>query len=99
MLLSLAERPNVWVKVSGMDRVSRAGPPYEDALPFAQALVERIPERVLWGTDWPHPNHAGPVPDDFLLRDLVPRIPPDLVRRRRLRSEERRGGEEGGRTC
>lgn len=66
-LQRLMEKPNCWVKVSGIDRITAAGPPYADAIPFARKLVERFPQRVLWGNDWPHPNHQGPPPDDDAL--------------------------------
>jgi len=82
-LLALLEAPNVWVKVSGSDRVSRTGPPYADAMPFARALVEAAPERVLWGTDWPHPN-LGHVPDDGALADLIAQFAPDAAQRQAL---------------
>lgn len=56
MLLDLMRNPLAWVKVSGAERVSSAGKPFHDAIPFARALIEAAPDRVLWGTDWPHPN-------------------------------------------
>jgi 2-pyrone-4,6-dicarboxylate lactonase len=65
---------NIWVKVSGPERLSKIGPPYDDVVPFGRALVERYPDRVLWGTDWPHPNMETHVPDDGSLVDFVPRI-------------------------
>jgi 2-pyrone-4,6-dicarboxylate lactonase len=66
--------PNMWVKVSGPERLSKIGPPYDDVVPFGRALVERYPDRVLWGTDWPHPNMTTHVPDDGQLVDFIPRI-------------------------
>ncbi len=68
------EHENIWVKVSGPERLSKIGPPYDDVVPFGKALVERYPERVLWGTDWPHPNMETHVPDDGMLVDFIPRI-------------------------
>jgi 2-pyrone-4,6-dicarboxylate lactonase len=68
------EHPNIWVKVSGAERLSKTGPPYDDVVPFGRALVERYPERVLWGTDWPHPNMTTHMPDDGALVDFIPRI-------------------------
>jgi len=65
---------NIWVKVSGPERLSKTGPPYDDVVPFGRALVERYPTRVLWGTDWPHPNMETHVPDDGELVDFIPRI-------------------------
>jgi 2-pyrone-4,6-dicarboxylate lactonase len=71
----MREHPNVWSKVGGAERLSKVGPPgYEDVVPFARRLVETFPERVLWGTDWPHPNLKGHMPDDGKLVDYVPRI-------------------------
>ena len=66
--------PNLWVKVSGPERLSKIGPPYDDVVPFGRALVERYPDRVLWGTDWPHPNMTTHMPDDGKLVDFIPRI-------------------------
>ena len=83
-LLRLLEDRNIWVKVSGVERASRAGPPYADAVPFARKLVEGFGERVLWGTDWPHPNHHGPIPDDGELVDVLAQIAPAEAQRRRL---------------
>jgi 2-pyrone-4,6-dicarboxylate lactonase len=66
---------DVWSKVSCPDRLSVAGPPsYSDVRPFARAVVERYPDRVLWGTDWPHPNMKSHMPDDGLLVDVIPHI-------------------------
>ena len=82
-LLELLRDDRIWVKVSGAERVSRKGPPYEDAIPFARALVETAGDRVLWGTDWPHPNLAH-VPDDGLLVDLLAAIAPTEGERQAL---------------
>jgi 2-pyrone-4,6-dicarboxylate lactonase len=76
--------PDVWSKVSCPERLSLEGPPlYADVRPFAAAVVERFPDRVLWGTDWPHPNMKSHMPDDGRLVDVIPRIAPteDLQRR------------------
>ena len=85
------EHPNIWSKVSCPERLSVAGPPalageqapYRDVVPFARRLVETFPDRVLWGTDWPHPNLKGHMPDDGLLVDFIPHIAttPDLQRK------------------
>jgi predicted TIM-barrel fold metal-dependent hydrolase len=74
----------VWVKVSGIDRVSRLGPPYADAVDLAALLVAHAPEKVLWGTDFPHPNITGPAPDDGLLVEALARIAPTPALRARL---------------
>jgi 2-pyrone-4,6-dicarboxylate lactonase len=83
-LLDLMKLGNCWVKVCGAERVSTAGPPFVDAIPFAQALVDAAPDRVLWGTDWPHPNVGRHMPNDGDLVDLVPLIAPDEALRRKL---------------
>jgi len=83
-LLDLMKIGTCWVKVCGAERVSATGPPFVDAIPFAQALVNAAPDRVLWGTDWPHPNVGRHMPNDGDLVDLVPLIVPDEALRRRL---------------
>lgn len=80
----LAEHPNIWSKVSCPERLSKSGPPrYDDVVPFARRIVETFPDRVLWGTDWPHPNMKSHMPDDGLLVDYVQRIAttPELQRK------------------
>jgi 2-pyrone-4,6-dicarboxylate lactonase len=69
--------PRCWVKISGAERISSAGPPFTDAVPFAQALVQAGAERILWGTDWPHPNIAQHMPNDGDLVDLIPLFMPE----------------------
>jgi predicted TIM-barrel fold metal-dependent hydrolase len=83
-LLDLLQVENCWVKVCGSERVSATGPPFHDAVPFARALVEAAPDRVLWGTDWPHPNVGRFMPNDGDLVDLVPLIAPDDASRHKL---------------
>ncbi|MBV8240589.1 MAG: amidohydrolase family protein, partial [Hyphomicrobiales bacterium] len=68
------DNPKIWSKVSCPERVSVAGPPYDDVVPYARTVVERFPDRVLWGTDWPHPNMKSHMPDDGKLVDYVPRV-------------------------
>jgi len=71
----MSEHPNIWSKVSCPERLSVSGPPtYDDVVPFARRLVETFPERVLWGTDWPHPNMKLHMPNDGDLVDFLPRI-------------------------
>lgn len=83
-LLELMRNPLAWVKICGAERVSSEGAPFRDALPFARALVEAAPDRVLWGTDWPHPNIAGDMPNDGDLVDLLSEAVPDEALRRRV---------------
>lgn len=81
----MAEHENVWSKVSCPERLSRVGPPgYADVVPFARHLVERFPDRVLWGTDWPHPNMKDHMPDDGHLVDVIPHIAPTLELQQKL---------------
>jgi 2-pyrone-4,6-dicarboxylate lactonase len=76
---------NVWSKVSGAERLSSSGPPaYADFVPFARRIVETFPHRVLWGTDWPHPNMKSHMPDDGDLVDLLPLIAPTAELQRGL---------------
>ncbi len=78
----MREHGNIWSKVSCPERLSIKGPKaldgeqhaYQDVVPFARTLVETFPERVLWGTDWPHPNLKDHMPDDGLLVDFIPQI-------------------------
>ncbi len=73
--ISLMENnPLIWSKVTCPERLTIAGPPYDDVVPFYQAIVDRFEERVLWGTDWPHPNMKSHMPDDGALVDYIPRI-------------------------
>ncbi|MCF8482780.1 MAG: amidohydrolase family protein [Rhodospirillum sp.] len=75
-LLRLMDSEHIWVKVSGCERTSRQDAPYADAVPFARTLVANFPDRVLWGTDWPHPNFRAAPPDDGVLFDLLSEIAP-----------------------
>ncbi len=70
----LAENDNIWTKVSCPERLTLQAPDYRDVVPFARILVERFPNRVLWGTDWPHPNMKSHIPDDGKLVDVIPQI-------------------------
>lgn len=77
VLLEFMQVENCWVKVCGAERVSSMGPPFADALPFARALIEAAPERILWGTDWPHPNVGKHMPNDGDLVDIFPLMAPE----------------------
>ncbi len=71
----MREHENFWTKVTCPERLTISGPPgYDDVVPFARRVVEEFPDRVLWGTDWPHPNLKGHMPDDGKLVDFIPRI-------------------------
>jgi 2-pyrone-4,6-dicarboxylate lactonase len=84
-LTLMRDHPRFYAKVSGTERLSVSGPPdYDDFVPFARTVVESFPDRVLWGTDWPHPNLKSHMPDDGNLVDFVPRIAITEDLRRRL---------------
>ena len=88
----MREHGNVWSKVSCPERLTVSGPPaldgeqdaYRDVVPFARRLVETFPDRVLWGTDWPHPNLKNHVPDDGLLVDFIAHIAATAELQRKL---------------
>ena len=91
-LKMMREHSNIWSKVSCPERLSVTGPKalrgeqhaYQDVVPFAKHLVETFPDRVLWGTDWPHPNLKDHMPDDGLLVDYIPQIAPTAELQRKL---------------
>lgn len=70
----IRENENFWVKVTGPERLTKVGPPYDDVVPFSKRVVEEFSDRVLWGTDWPHPNMVSHMPDDGALVDFIPRV-------------------------
>ena len=81
----MRKHDNIWSKVTCPDRLSKSGPPaYDDFVPFARRIVETFPDRVLWGTDWPHPNLKSHMPDDGKLVDIIPRIAPTEELQRKL---------------
>ncbi len=85
-------KPDIWCKVTCPERLSVTGPPaldgerapYADVVPFARRAVAEFPDRVLWGTDWPHPNLTDHMPDDGLLVDFIPHVAPTATLQRRL---------------
>ena len=70
----MADHEQFWVKVTCPERISKLGPPYDDFVPYGKALIDRFPDRVIWGTDWPHPNMRTHMPDDGKLVDMIPKI-------------------------
>ena len=90
ILLRFMEREDFWVKVCGSERISQAGPPFYDAIPYALALIEVAPDRILWGTDWPHPNIRKFMPNDGDLVDLVPLFARDADSQQKLLVENPR---------
>lgn len=75
---------NIWSKVTCPERLSLQGPPYEDVVAYCAEIVARFPDRVLWGTDWPHPNMKSHMPDDGALVDFIPRIAPTKALQQQL---------------
>lgn len=87
-LLDLLDSGKVWVKISGPNRCSMEEPPYPSVVPMARKLVEHAPERLLWGTDWPHTNMNGrTMPNDGDLVDLLLDWVPDAATRQRILAE------------
>jgi 2-pyrone-4,6-dicarboxylate lactonase len=83
-LLELMRDERAWVKISGAERQTADGtPPYDDVVPYAQALVAAAPDRILWGSDWPHPNVRA-TPDDGDLIDFVAQVAPDEATRQKI---------------
>ncbi len=81
----MAEHPNFWSKVTCPERLSKTGPDaYADVVPFARRIAEEFPDRVLWGTDWPHPNMTTHAPDDGKLVDFIPKIATTPALQRKL---------------
>ena len=74
-LMRLLDEGNTWIKLSGVDRVSMTAD-FADAVALARRLMQVAPARVVWGTDFPHPNVEGPAPDDGALVDLIAQIAP-----------------------
>lgn len=65
---------NIWTKVTCPERLTVAGPPYDDVIAYGAHIVEQFPDRVIWGTDWPHPNMKSHMPDDGALVDYITKI-------------------------
>jgi 2-pyrone-4,6-dicarboxylate lactonase len=80
-LIELSRLPNCWIKVAGSERISL--PPYAEAMPIAKALVEASPDRVLWGSDFPHPNPSHKAEEAELV-DLIPKFAPSSALRQKL---------------
>jgi 2-pyrone-4,6-dicarboxylate lactonase len=80
----LEKHANIWSKVTCPERMTLSGAPYDDVAPFGRRLVELFPDRVLWGTDWPHPNMKKEAPDDGVLVDYIPKIAPSAAEQQAL---------------
>ncbi|HLS86410.1 MAG TPA: amidohydrolase family protein [Burkholderiales bacterium] len=92
-LVELMRQENVWVKLSGADRLTREGPPYDDVAPFVAELIAAAPQRLLWGSDWPHTGVFDParMPEDGALVDALARFVRDerLLRQVLVENPER----------
>jgi 2-pyrone-4,6-dicarboxylate lactonase len=91
ILLDLLKDDRFWVKLCSFDKISGfpqaridGGLPFLDMVPFAQAVIAAAPDRVIWGTDWPHPNMKKEAPDDGVLVDFIPRIAPSPAAQKAL---------------
>ena len=80
----LESRADIWTKVTCPDRLDNAGEPFDDFVATVRPLVEDYQDRVLWGSDWPHPNMETRIPDDGALVDVIPRIAVTKELRRKL---------------
>ncbi|WP_206198079.1 amidohydrolase family protein [Shimia sediminis] len=80
----MEENENIWTKVTCPERLTVAGEPYDDVIPFYRAIVDRFEDRVLWGTDWPHPNMKSHMPDDGALVDYILKIARTPEQRQKL---------------
>jgi predicted TIM-barrel fold metal-dependent hydrolase len=83
-LVRLAGEGGCWVKMSGAHRLSTRAPDYPDAQPFHEALVRANPDRLIWGSDWPHPRIEGDMPNAGHLLDLFNDWTPDAAVRRKI---------------
>ena len=83
-LLRLLRQEHCWAKLMGPYFISDAFPRYPDIAPFARAMIEAAPDRVLWGTDWPHPSAREKMPDEGDLADLLLEWAPDEAQRRKM---------------
>jgi len=80
----MARNENIWTKVTCPERLTLAGPPYDDVIAYGAHIVERFPDRVIWGTDWPHPNMRSHMPDDGALVDYIPKVAPTAELQQKL---------------
>ncbi len=82
----MQDNPNFWCKVTCPERLTLSGGPplYADVIPFAKKVVDLFPDRVLWGTDWPHPNLKSHMVDDGHLVDIIPHIADTVEKRHKL---------------
>ena len=83
-ILELFERGNFWVMLSLSEKISKAGPPWDDVVPLAQRLIQAAPDRCVWGSDWPHPISVKQPPNEGSLLELLYRFAPDAATRQKI---------------
>jgi len=83
-ILELFERGNFWVMLSLSEKISKAGPPWDDVVPLAQRLIDAAPDRCVWGSDWPHPVSVKQPPNEGALLELLYRFTPDAGIRQKV---------------
>ncbi|WP_299452060.1 amidohydrolase family protein [uncultured Pigmentiphaga sp.] len=83
-VMSLLETDRCWIKLASLYRLSSKPYPHEDMLPMIHRVVQARPDRMIWGSNWPHPIHTGPMPNDGDLVDLIPLWVPDSEQRRQM---------------
>jgi len=84
LMLDMMKDGNTYVKIATGDRESKTGYPWDDVVPYGARVVETAPERVIWGTDWPHPQYKGPMPDEGKQFELFCRMCPDANQREQI---------------
>ena len=84
VIVELLKRGNFWVMLSLSEKISKAGPPWDDVIPIAQACIDAAPDRCIWGSDWPHPVSTKPPPNEGDLMELLYRFAPDAETRKKI---------------
>ena len=83
-LVELLKRGNFWVMLSLSEKISKAGPPWDDVIPVARACIEAAPDRVVWASDWPHPVSMKQPPNEADLLELLYRFAPEPATLKRI---------------
>ena len=83
-IVELLKRGNFWVMLSLAEKISKAGPPWDDVIPLARAYIDAAPDRVIWASDWPHPVSAKQPPNEADLLEFLYRVAPDAATRNRI---------------
>lgn len=83
-VIELLRRGNFWVMISLVEKISKAGPPWDDVIPVARAIIEAAPDRVVWASDWPHPVSVKQPPNEGELMDFLWRCTADDAERHKI---------------